>query len=155
MQAVKHYSERGAGTPPQNFKTERLFRGVLTKAVSSGKVFVLLFQKEAGSRARSPWGGVSFGAFLCACAIKEKRLRLWFNRIRSDGSAFFVNFLNNVSRCSREVLLSCEARLPSVTAKKNYMLNRAAGQRRLSRTKKNWLRLWFNRIRSDVGVSFP
>ena len=26
MQAVKHYLERGAGTPPQNFKTERLSR---------------------------------------------------------------------------------------------------------------------------------
>ena len=37
----------------------------------------------------------------------------------------------------REVLRSCAARLPFVTAKKNFMLNRYAIQRRLTRSKKS------------------
>ena len=51
-------------------------------------------------------------------------------------------------RCSREVLRSCGARLPPMTAKKNFMLNRYEIQRRIARTKKKRLRLWFTWIRS-------
>ena len=49
----------------------------------------------------------------------------------SRGAAFLLELWNNAPRCSREVLRSCAARLPFVTAKKNFMLNRYAIQRRL------------------------
>ena len=47
------------------------------------------------------------------------------------GRSFFLLTFEQCLHCSREVLRSCEARLPFVTAKKNFMLNRYAIQRRL------------------------
>ena len=55
------------------------------------------------------------------------------------GSAFLLELWNNALRCSREVLRSCAARLPPMTAKKNFMLNRYEIQRRITRSKKSGL----------------
>ena len=55
-------------------------------------------------------------------------------RIKAEplcGAAFLLELWNNALRCSREVLRSCGAILPLMTAKKNFMLNRYAIQRRL------------------------
>ena len=39
MQAVKHYSERGAGTPPQNFKTGNFSRSCTDRGIKQQKSF--------------------------------------------------------------------------------------------------------------------
>ena len=74
MQAVKHYSKRGAGTPPQNFKTERLFRGALTKAVSSGKVFA----RDALTKAVSSGKVSSTFSKVAGCGAEPRRTAFLF-----------------------------------------------------------------------------
>ena len=47
MQAAKHYSERGAGTPPQNFKTGSFSRSCTDRGIKQPKSFARLFKWAA------------------------------------------------------------------------------------------------------------
>ena len=130
VQAVKHYSERGAGTPPQNFKTGNFSRSCTDRGIKQPKSFVDLFN---GSRTKA----------LPLCMSLEPTLQTSRGVGQRPGNRRFFSlaFPNNAKHCSREVLRSCKARLPSVTAKKNFMLNRRAIQRRLRSLKEKRLRL--------------
>ena len=66
----------------------------------------------------------------------------WGSGQRPENRLFFsLAFTNNAEHCSCEVLRSCGARLPSMTAKKNFMLNRYAIQRRLRSRKEKRLKV--------------
>ena len=103
----------------QNFKTERLFRDARTKAVCSRKVSSTVAETR------------------CECFGKceaQTETSYWIAQRFNDPTErrfFSLAFPNNAKHCSCEVLRSCGARLPPITAKKNFMLNRIAIQRRL------------------------
>ena len=110
--------------PFQNFKTESLFRDTRTKAVSSRKVSSTVAETR------------------CECFGKceaQTETSYWivqrFNN-PTERRFFSLAFEQHLALFAWSFAF-LQSKMPAVTAKKNFMLNRAAGQRRLSRSKKS------------------